>query len=67
MPKGSASSLIVAPQGIRDRVIAMIEREAAISSPDNPGRIVMKMNNLSDEAVIDALLALLGPSMERFE
>ena len=38
-------------------MIAMIEREARLSTPERPGRIVMKMNNLSDEAVIDALYA----------
>jgi polyphosphate kinase len=48
-------SLIVAPLGMRDRIIAMIEREAALSSPDNPGRIMMKLNNLGDPEVIDAL------------
>ena len=49
--------MIVAPHGMRDRMIAMIEREAALSTPERPGRIIMKMNNLSDEAVIDALYA----------
>ena len=29
-------------------MIAMIEREAALSTPERPGRIIMKMNNLSD-------------------
>jgi polyphosphate kinase len=48
-------SLLVAPLGMRERLIAMIEREAALSSPDNPGRIVMKVNNLGDPALIDAL------------
>jgi polyphosphate kinase len=50
-------SLIVAPHGMRDRMIAMIEREAAHSTPDRPGRIVMKLNSLSDIAIIDALYA----------
>ncbi len=36
-------------------MLAMIEREAALSTPERPGRIIMKMNNLSDQAVIDAL------------
>jgi polyphosphate kinase len=49
--------LIVAPHGMRTRMIALIEREAALSTPERPGRIIMKMNNLSDEAVIDALYA----------
>jgi polyphosphate kinase len=49
--------IVVAPHGMRTRVIAMIEREAALSSPERPGRIIMKMNNLSDQGVIDALYA----------
>jgi polyphosphate kinase len=49
--------IVVAPHGMRTRVIAMIEREAALSSPERPGRIIMKMNNLSDQSVIDALYA----------
>jgi polyphosphate kinase len=47
--------MMVAPHGMRDRMISLIRREAAASTPDNPGRIVMKMNNLSDEQVINAL------------
>jgi polyphosphate kinase len=49
--------IVVAPHGMRTRVIAMIEREAALSTPERPGRIIMKMNNLSDQGVIDALYA----------
>jgi polyphosphate kinase len=33
----------------------MIEREARLSMPDSPGRIIWKLNGLVDEAVIDAL------------
>jgi polyphosphate kinase len=50
-------SLIVAPTGMRERIIGLIEREASLSTAAEPGRIVMKMNNLGDEAVIDALYA----------
>jgi polyphosphate kinase len=49
--------MMVAPHGMRTRMIAMIERESALSTPERPGRIIMKMNNLSDAAVIDALYA----------
>jgi len=44
--------LLLAPTQLRARIIELIEREAT-SSP--PGRIVMKMNSLADQAVIDAL------------
>src|SRR5919109_4563414 len=49
--------MVVAPHGMRTRMLAMIEREAALSTAERPGRIIMKMNNLSDQAVIDALYA----------
>jgi polyphosphate kinase len=48
-------SLIVAPDGMRDRLIELIEREAAQSTPDAPGHIMLKLNNLADDAVIEAL------------
>jgi polyphosphate kinase len=48
-------SLIVAPVRMRERIVAMIEREAALSTPERPGHIVMKLNNLGDPTVIDAL------------
>jgi polyphosphate kinase len=47
--------MVVAPHGMRTRMLAMIEREAAVSTPERPGRIIMKMNNLSDTGIIDAL------------
>ncbi len=49
--------MVVAPHGMRTRMIAMIEREAALSTPERPGRIIMKMNNLSDVGIVDALYA----------
>ena len=47
--------MIVAPHGMRDRMMSMIEREAASSTPERPGRIIMKMNNLSDAGIVNAL------------
>ena len=44
--------LIVAPHGLRDRLIALIAEQAALGTN---GRIVLKMNGLVDTAVIDAL------------
>jgi polyphosphate kinase len=40
---------------MRERIVSMIDREAAIASEDKPARIVMKLNNLVDEAIVDAL------------
>ena len=48
-------SLIVAPQGLRKRIIELIKREARLSAPERPGLICFKLNNLIDEAVIEAL------------
>jgi polyphosphate kinase len=53
--QASYRSLIVAPYEMRDRVVAMIQREAALTTDAEPGRIAIKLNHLVDEAVIDAL------------
>jgi polyphosphate kinase len=46
--------LVVAPQGMRERVIELIRHEHP--TPDRgPGRIIIKLNSLVDEAVIEAL------------
>jgi polyphosphate kinase len=50
-------SLIVAPDGMREQVITLIAREAERSTDEEPGRIIMKLNNLADPAIIDALYA----------
>jgi polyphosphate kinase len=47
--------LVMAPTGLRGRLISLIEREAALSSPENPGRIRLKLNALDDPALIEAL------------
>ena len=43
--------LLVAPQSLRDRMIQLIEREQSASD----GKIVIKVNNLSDPEIIEAL------------
>ena len=47
--------LIVAPQMLRTRMIELIRREAELSTPENPGYIGFKVNNLVDEGIADAL------------
>jgi polyphosphate kinase len=47
--------LIVAPVNLRNRIIELIEREAANAAAGRPARIVCKMNALVDVEVIDAL------------
>jgi polyphosphate kinase len=51
----SFETLIVAPYGMRQRVVEMIDREARLSTLDNPARISWKVNSLVDERIIDAL------------
>jgi polyphosphate kinase len=57
-------SLIVAPRRMRQRLVELIEREARLSTPGAPGRIVMKLNNLVDEAIIDALYAAASKGVQ---
>ncbi|MGD2042917.1 MAG: polyphosphate kinase 1 [Acidimicrobiia bacterium] len=47
----SYRSLVVSPTGIRNRIVSLIEQEAA--RPD--GQITMKMNSLVDPGIIDSL------------
>lgn len=47
--------LIMAPMHLRRRMIEMIERECRLSTPEEPGRIIWKLNSIVDEAVIEAL------------
>jgi len=45
----------ISPTESRARFIELIEREAAASTPDQPGLIMAKMNSLEDKALIQAL------------
>jgi len=47
--------LIVAPVELRERVIALIDRERRHAEAGNPARIIVKMNALVEVSVIDAL------------
>jgi polyphosphate kinase len=47
--------LVVAPVALRERVIALIERERGHAEAGRPGRIIVKMNALVETSVIDAL------------
>ena len=47
--------LLVAPVGLRERVIQLIEREKAHAEAGRPARIFGKMNALVEPSVIDAL------------
>lgn len=47
--------LVVAPVNMRERVLALIAREAAHARAGRPGRIIAKMNALVDPECIEAL------------
>jgi polyphosphate kinase len=51
----SLSLIAVSPFDLKRRIIALIEREAAQSSPESPGLIMAKINALSDLDLIEAL------------
>ena len=47
--------LLVAPLGMREAMIALVQREAEVSTAAQPGRIICKMNSLVDPDSIEAL------------
>jgi len=51
------SKLLVAPMNMRDRFLALIEREAEHRRAGRPARIIAKMNQLEDLAICRALSA----------
>lgn len=48
-------SLLVAPIDMRDRIVAMVERESELHQEHGGGRIILKMNSLVDREIIRAL------------
>ncbi len=51
----SYRKLLVAPVNLRDRMMAMIQRETEHARQGNPGLIIAKMNSLVDAAIIQTL------------
>ena len=49
------SELAISPTGLRNHIIDMIDREIAISTPDQPGLIMAKVNSLHDRKLCHAL------------
>jgi len=49
------NKIIAAPYDMRERILAMIDREAEQSTPDRPGGITLKLNALQDPEVIEHL------------
>ena len=49
------NKLLVAPTTMKSSFVDYIEREIMVSTPERPGRIICKMNQLEDREVSDAL------------
>jgi polyphosphate kinase len=47
--------LLVAPVAMKRAFIDLVEREIHLQTPERPGRIIAKMNQLEDRSVTDAL------------
>jgi polyphosphate kinase len=47
--------LVIAPTGLRDRFLQLVDRETAYAASGRPARIVLKMNALIDRACVEAL------------
>jgi polyphosphate kinase len=51
----SMRHLVIAPTGLKRRLLELIDREARRSSPESPGKIMAKLNALVDTDIIEAL------------
>ncbi len=49
------NKLVAAPYNMRERILSMIDREARLSTPAQPGGITLKLNALQDPEVIEHL------------
>ncbi|MCR5763907.1 MAG: polyphosphate kinase 1 [Treponema sp.] len=49
------SHMFMAPVSLKSKLIEMIEREISLSTPENPGHIVAKMNSLCHKEIIEEL------------
>jgi polyphosphate kinase len=47
--------LVIAPTGLKRRLLELMSREANRSGQGNPGKIMAKVNSLADPEIIDAL------------
>jgi polyphosphate kinase len=48
--------LLVAPLGLKPRILELIEEQIAVSESGGEGRLIFKLNSLSDVDIIDALV-----------
>jgi polyphosphate kinase len=60
----SYAPLLVAPLTLADRLVALIEREAAHAKTGRPAKIIAKMNGLIDRRTVEALYAASQAGVE---
>lgn len=58
------SCLLVAPLNLRKKIVKLIQREAAHAKAGQPGRIIAKVNSLTDLAIVRALYAASQTGVE---
>jgi polyphosphate kinase len=51
----SFEKIKVAPFGLRQFMIGLIDQEKRLHKPDNPGHLILKMNSLTDLKIVQAL------------
>ena len=51
----SYNKLLIAPTTMKSTFLELIDREIMLSTPERPGRIICKMNQLEDREVTDSL------------
>jgi polyphosphate kinase len=56
--------LVVAPSGLRERFLQLVEREIENAAAGRPAAIVLKMNSLVDRACVDALYRASSAGVE---
>lgn len=49
------NQMAIAPTGLRQKLLDLIDREAQISTPDRPGLIMVKLNSLQDRKLCRSL------------
>ncbi|MGB8955219.1 MAG: RNA degradosome polyphosphate kinase [Tumebacillaceae bacterium] len=47
--------IVTAPNGMKEKFVELIDNEIKKSTPDNPGRILAKMNSLTDMVIMQKL------------
>ena len=60
----SFGRLAMAPTGLKSRLLQLIQREASRAQSEGAGRIVAKMNSLSDTDIVDALYEASNAGVE---